>query len=481
MRLQGFVGGSYQSQSIVQDGELTMNFYQETSESQSSANRAALYPTPGFQSFLLAGQVSQLGWRALKVVGSRTFGVVAGTFVEIFQNQTVTVRGSVTQDSNLATISFNGKGAHQLFITSGTNGYCFDLTSNVLSQVLTGEATMGAMSNGIFLAFNIVTGRVRYSAINDGTSWDVLDFFERSLRPDPWQAMAIGPDFKIWLVGTETSEIWAFFGGLTNPFQPLTGAVIPYGTIAPWSVHTADDKIKWLSQTQLGAGIFVVASGYYPDRKSTHATAFAWSGYAQSSSITDAECLAYQDQDHPFSVLNFPMAKASWAFDEATSLWHQRGKWSSTTSTYGTWAPRVHCYSWGLHLVGDRVTNQLSSMDVRYGSEADGTAIRRIRQAPGLIRENRMISYPRFEILMETGVGTTGQGLDPMVSMQYSGDSGHTWSNERLCSVGRAGQYQKRVFWLGCGVSRQQVFRVITTDPVPMRIIDAYIPDQRAA
>lgn len=459
-----------------------MNLYPEQVESPFGSAKVVLYPTPGFQPFLLAGQVTQLGWRALKVAGSRVFGIVAGSFYEILQGQTATLRGSVTQDAHLATISYNGPTGNQLFITSGGNGYSYDLTSNVLTQVLTGEATMGVMSNGIFLAFNALNGKVRYSAINDGTSWDPNDFFLRSLRPDPWQAMVIGPDFKIWLVGSETTEIWAFFGGLTNPFQPLTGAVIPYGTIAPWTVHTADDKIKWLSQTQLGAGIFVVASGYYPDRKSTHATAFAWSGYAQNFSITDAECLAYQDQDHPFSVLNFPMAKATWCFDEATSLWHQRGKWLTVSGTYSTWAPRVHCYAWGVHLIGDRTTNQLSIMDVRYGSEADGTAIRRVRQAPGLINENHLIPYPRFEVLMETGVGTeTGATTDPKIVMQYSNDGGHTWSNERLCSVGKAGQYSKRVFWLGCGAGRERVFRVIMTDAVPWRLVDAFIGAQRAA
>lgn len=478
MRYEGFIAGTYQSQSIVTDAERTVNLYVENSESEGSANKKALYPCPGFQSFLLAGQVTEVQWRALKVAGSRVFGIVGGSFYEIFSNGTATKYGTVAQDSNLATISFNGQTGGQLFITSGTNGYLFALSTNTLTQIaaLNGIATMGAMSNSIFLAFNILTGIVRFSAINDGSNWPGVNFFARSLRPDPWQAMVIGPDFRVWLVGTETTEIWAYFGTLTNPFQPLAGAVIPYGTIAPWSVVTADDKIKWLSGTSLGAGIFVSAPGYYPSRISTYSTAFNWSNYARSASITDAEAFPYQDQDHPFTVLNFATANGTWVNDELNASWHERLKWDQINGVYLVYSPRVHCYAFGKHLVGDRATSSLSVMDVTFGSDADGGMIRRLRQAPAILDQKRIVKYSKFELLMQTGLGLqSGQGSNPQVMMSYSDDGGNLWSDERLASAGMAGQYSKQVYWDRCGAGRDRVFRITMTDPIPWRITDAYL------
>lgn len=483
MRYPGFCGSFYTSQSVVSDAERTVNWYVEQLESQYAANRFALYPCPGFSPFVSAGQITEQGVRALKAIttntGTRVFAVVGSAFYELFMDGTATKRNSalaMSVDAFQATISYNGASGGQLLITSGSNGYLFALSTNTFSQIafLTGIATMGAMSNGIFLAFNQATGIVQFSNINDGSTWPALNNFARSLRPDPWQAMVIGPDFKPWFIGTETSEIWGFFGTTTNPFAPLVGAVIPYGTTAPWSVHTADDQIKWLSQTSLGNGIFVTASGWKPERISTHATAFQWSNFQRSSTIADAECFPYQDQDHPFSVMNFASANSTFVTDGATNQWHERGYFSS--GAYQVGKARVHCFAWGKHLVGDRATATISTMDITLTTESDGSVIRRMRQAPGLINEHRFIRYPRLELLIESGLGTqTGQGSNPKIAMQYSDDGGHTWSDERLCSAGRAGDFTNQVYWDRNGVSRHRVFRVICTDPIPWRITDAYL------
>ena len=53
------------------------------------------------------------------------------------------------------------------------------------------------------------------------------------------------------------------------------------------------------------------------------------------------------------------------------------------------------------HLTGDSSTGTLATMDVTFGSELDGSAIRRLRRGPILINENRRLSIHRFEVLVE--------------------------------------------------------------------------------
>ncbi len=75
---------------------------------------------------------------------------------------------------------------------------------------------------------------------------------------------------------------------------------------------------------------------------------------------------------------------------------------------------------------------------------------------------------------METGVGN-GDVEDPQIILQYSNDGGHTWSNERWKSMGKIGEYGKRIRWNRLGSSRNRIFRILISDPAKRNIFDAYL------
>jgi hypothetical protein len=64
-------------------------------------------------------------------------------------------------------------------------------------------------------------------------------------------------------------------------------------------------------------------------------------------------------------------------------------------------------------------------------------------------------------------------GVDPQAMLEWSDDGGHTWSNEHWASIGKMGEYRKRVKWRRLGRSRDRVFRLTITDPVKVVIIGA--------
>lgn len=482
-RFRGFINGSYQSQSVIVDAESTTNWYPEQVESPYAENRMALYPTPGFAKF--AQILTDIGARGafslLTSTGERCFWVIGAGFYELFSDGTYTLRGAVTNDGGTATISYNGTSGGQLLITSGLDAYSFVLASNTFAAIgaLAGKANTGAMLDGYGLAFERATGTVYVSNLNDFTTWSTgTAFFMRSLRPDPWQQMAISPDGKIWMIGELTSEVWYDAGSFPVPFAPVPSAVMPFGTIAPNSVVVNDQNIQWISRTASGMGIVVsAASGYYPQRISTHATAFAFSTYQRNNTIADAEGLPYQDQDHTFTVWGFPSALKTWCYDPLTNLWHNRGRWNVARGDYDLWTPRCHTYAFNRHLIGDRASGIIATQDVAIATELDGAGIRRQRIAPGLIDEHRYVAYSRLELLLETGLGTqTGQGADPQVMLSYSDDGGHTYGNERIAGAGRVGEFRRQVYWDLLGISRHRVFKVSVTDPiVNWRVADAFI------
>jgi hypothetical protein len=62
-----------------------------------------------------------------------------------------------------------------------------------------------------------------------------------------------------------------------------------------------------------------------------------------------------------------------------------------------------------------------------------------------------------------------------MVMMRYSNDGGHTWPGQRLGEIGPVGAYKQRVAFNRCGSARDRVFEIAFSDPVPIRIVNAYL------
>ncbi len=66
-------------------------------------------------------------------------------------------------------------------------------------------------------------------------------------------------------------------------------------------------------------------------------------------------------------------------------------------------------------------------------------------------------------------------GNDPYISMRYSNDGGHTWSNELVRSMGQIGEYNKSITWNRLGVAREWMFEFLISDPVAFSIIEGFL------
>ena len=68
------------------------------------------------------------------------------------------------------------------------------------------------------------------------------------------------------------------------------------------------------------------------------------------------------------------------------------------------------------------------------------------------------------------------QGTNPQVMLRWSDDGGHTWSSEHWVSIGKIGEYGRRVIWRRLGMTqkiRDRVYEVSMTDPVKIAIMGA--------
>lgn len=480
-----FVNGSYRDQAFLADQEDTINFYVERMESPGAQNAMALLPTPGFSQVAM---VPTLGSRGAIFADGRMFQVIGGVLYEFYVDGTYDTRGTVGQDSNLATLSYNGLAGGQLFITSNTNGFNYDLSTNTLTQVLTSAATMGAFANGYFLAFNIVDGKVRLSALQDGTSWDPNDYFQRSFFADPWQAMFVDSQAFIWLVGTETYEVWYNTGASPIPFQPLSGLVGKFGIVSPFGWAVAGSRIVWLSSNENGAGTLIDPRSDGGTPLTTYPIASQFATYARTAGIGNAEIMAYQQDGHTFFNIAFPSSAATWTYDADAPIgsgetgrlpgsapWARRGRWNPSLNRYDLWTPRTHVYAFGKHLIGDRTTGVLAEMTTSVSTELDGAGVRRVRQAPAITNEHQRFSIDQIELLMDVGLGDAPPAVAPIVTLEMADYGGRVFGNARQCSAGWVGQYRTRVYWTRCGQYSNPVARVTMSDPYPWRITDAWV------
>lgn len=407
MRYDAFIGGSYQSQAVTADCERTINWYPEMLESKEATTPAALYPTPGVVA--ISANLSGNG-RAHLAINGREFAIIGTSLVEVARDGGTELLGTVAIGDYPATINANGDLGNQLFVTSGGNGYVYDLGLRTLTQIagLSSRATMGSYLDGYFIALDVRSSTFYISALGDGASWSIgTDFAQRSLAPDNWKAVKVVGRY-VWLFGESTTEIWQDTGAEPFPFAPFPGTLFEYGIIAPFSACVVGNDIVWLGRSK--AGKLCVLRGTSPPT--------VISNYPLESALADYIDLplavgdSYSDKGHTFYLLSVEKANVTWAWDETTGLWAERGTWLPELNRFTSWRPRFYAYAYDQHRMLDSSSGQIYRMGSDLTTDVDGLKIRRVRRAPAIMNENKPVFYSEFELDLEVGLKTVFPTVD---------------------------------------------------------------------
>ncbi len=177
--------------------------------------------------------------------------------------------------------------------------------------------------------------------------------------------------------------------------------------------------------------------------------------------------------DYPvnlFDVRMDPDGLHIWALDGSTSDLFQFEIESTTQTQYvQTW--QAVGGSLQIAVFGEEV---VPPEDFTIPTET--RPIRWLRQSPHVSANMDRSFHNLFMLDMEVGVGLReDQGVNPLVVLQVSKDGGHTWGAARELGMGRRGEYKKLMRWWRQGYGRDFVYRVYGSDPVPVKIVGAYI------
>lgn len=479
-----FCGPSYTSQAVTADCQKTMNLYPETIESGQGKSAVALYHTPGLTVFCAIGNPV----RGMLEINGRVFAVGGEILYELDANGTSTNRGNVGNDLKRVTMASNGSTGNQLLVCSAGQIYCFNLATNIFTgpiQGIQGTPTKVVFCSSYFVVSLAESNKFQVSALLDGTTWNELSVQEVEVFAE--NIGSILSAFNQLVVFGLNGHTQVYYNSGANPYTPfdvIQGAFMEEGISAPDSAAILDNAPFWIGGYGDGIGIGFRANGYTPLRISNHAVETAWASYPSKG--TDAISYSYRDQGHTFWVVRFPSANkgfgATWVYDTATQQWHERGFWSPLAPEgYMAHRSTCHCFGFNQHLVGDWKSGNIYSMSITTYTDF-GNPLRWLRRAPHISTEQVRIYHSFLQVDVETGLGPEPPLLDgagnaraPQVILRWSDDGGQTWSNEYAKDAGQQGQYKARVYWNRLGQARDRVYEVSGSDPVPWRIVDAYL------
>lgn len=463
------LAGTYRSQSPNASADFTMNWYPEIIETGAGKSNLVLYPTPGLKLFVaLVGN----SVRGIFSINNRAFAVAGTNFYEVLSNGTSVVRGAVVNDNLPVSMASSPQ---QLLLSSGGTAYVFTLGTNAFSVVSDpSSVSMVEYIDGFFLALIKDSNQFRISTVLDATLWPGGQVIAVNVFPDNIVGF-IADHRELWVFGITKSVVY-FDSGSAQIFDVIPGAIIEKGMVATHSPVRLDNTLFWLGGDERGAAMVWRAAGYTPQRVSNHAIEFAMQGY---TTINDAIGYSYQDQGHSFYVLYFPTADATWVFDVASNMWHERA--FLNLGVFEAHHSRNHTYVFGKHLVGDWKSGNIYEMSISIFDD-DGSEIRRVRRAPHISNESKWMFHSFLQVDLETGLGPSpplldgaGDPRDPQISLRWSDDGGHMWSNEYSIDAGQIGQFTKRAVWRRLGRSRDRIYEISASDAVPWRIIDAFL------
>jgi hypothetical protein len=496
----GFTGGFYTSQSVLADCQTCMNWIPETIESATAKTAMALYPTPGLKQFAnIDGPVRGMFTVLDIVTGNPRFFAVGGAFLWEMDSKGNYIGpgniGNVGNDFQPVTMATNGSAGNQLAICSAGQVYVYylkDTGNNRAGTLFQVGGIQGLASQLVFCdGYGVVTiknsNKFQVSSLEDMSQWNPLSVQQIEVFPENIGSM-LQVFRQLWFFGTNGHAQVYYNSGASafTPFDVIQGAYMEEGINAPLSACVLDNAPFWIGGNENGAGIAWRANGYAPVRVSNFAIENVWNSYPAKCS--DAIGYSYRDQGHTFWVLRFPSANngfgATWAYDVASQMWHERGYWSQQGFTgFSAHLAGSHCFAFNQHLVGGfDPTNGIIYRMAQGIYDDNGTPIRRLRRAPHVSSEDQRIFHAQMQIAVEVGDGLQPPLLDgagnprgPQMMLRWSNDGGRTWSNEHWASAGQAGRYLDRVFWNRLGYARDRVYEVSVTDPIPWRIIDAYL------
>lgn len=425
--------------------ERLLNCYME--QTPQGKTPQPVYGTPGLLPFATLGNGPV---RGLLEIVETLYGVSGNNLYAVTSSGTETALGVVP---GVEVADMAGDGTNVVVVA---DGQIVVWNGTVLAQVTDPDAPSASSVswlNGFFIFTETDAEQFFISPMNAPSGdYDALDFDSSDSRPDKLvRSLILGR--TLLLMGRQSVEFWFYSGDSTFPFERYQDDPITVGLIGRDAATATNETVYWLANDLTVRRL----DGRTATRISTYAVGRAIKRWSDPS-LTVVSSHVWND--HLMIVLRNP--DGCWVFDQASNLWHERGSFELPS-----WRCRTYANCYGLDLFGSAENGKIYKLDEDTFDE-DGAILPFEMITPYAWAGGLRGSINELEVVIEPGVGNLVS--DPKMMVARTED-GQTWRGEKERSMGRAGNYLRRVLFGRQGSSRGAAFRFRITDPVKRCIL----------
>lgn len=476
------VGGEYDHPSTPFDRQATINMYPEAGGTNSKAP-SILRRFPGLKLFKTivagAGQIRPKGM--YETSSNRLFVVRADKIIEITAGGAESVIGAIPSTSGPVSMTDNGE---QLVVADGAAMTLVDLITGAVSVVTDVDAPINTPMvdtvDGYIFGFDpdsLELGKFQHSELVTGggaAAWLSTDSYFAENVPDKMVAL-IAQSGKIWVWGTKSLEVFYNTGANRGTWTRLPGTPKDIGCGAPHSVAKMSNRVFWLGSSKEGRAIVYMSGEGYSAVEISTKPLESWINSIED--VSDAIGFTMQIQGHFLYMLTFQKGDRTYCFDLTTGEWFRVSYRNTTTGHLGRSRIVAHAFFDEKNLTGDYAKGLLYELDnLTFDDNGDPQVCD--RYFPYFQDTKNRMFWKSLQIDIETGVGLTDNGtnsassVDPKIQLRWSDDGGRTFKNWHQLSFGKIGEYLTRVKINRLGWSRDRVFHLRCSAPVPFSIID---------
>ena len=304
----------------------------------------------------------------------------------------------------------------------------------------------------------------QFSNVTDVSTWTASDLASAAGSEDNITALAIF-NRRIYLFGRQSIEIWENDG--VTPFSRVSGGFIEGGTVAPYSVVTANQSVFWLDATRRfatfsGSDVSYLTS---PFDKELSSLPF----------VRDAQGYSCFINGDVFIFWDFPSAQKTYCVklrgDNLT--WSQVGRWNGdvflgSSVTGWTSVPEA-----GITLCYNKGGSTLYALNPESRVDGPTGVPLRFARVTGHLdfgTHKRKLAKSML-IRLKRGHGTTT--TTPYAVLRWRDNGEGPWTGERHIDLGRQGEREITAKLPRMGVFRTRQFELAVTDSVPVNIVSA--------
>ena len=447
--------GFYVSRALPLASQSCINWYPtEIVLSTGEVLRVSLFGTPGLNQLATSGILNEQNRGSWVLEGVPYF--VNGTTLYRLESDLVTLTGLGTI-TGTSRVSMSDNGTQLFILVPGSTGYIFTTGPDTLTTITDGDFTANGNPQAVvfmdgYFVLSTDTKKFIISALNNGLAYNALDFGSAEYDPDAIVAPFVFKS-QLFMLGTETTEVFSNIGGSAFPFQRQQGFILSKGLSAKDSIANSQDTFMWVGAGKNEGPAIWSLQGNTTVKVSTTAIDSILEREAEAGLLPDVFSFNYS-QDGAYFV-GWTLSNTTIVYDTQSRRWHERKSDISNVKT--RWRANSLVQAYGKILVGDFIDGRVGELDLDILTEY-GDIIERVISTRPFTAQGMPFTVPFIELTVESGVGNVN-APDPKMRMDRSTNA-KIFTDERPRSIGKVGEYDQRVVWRRNGrAARFEVFR----------------------